>query len=121
MEWRAFLLQLSFNDFFCVVPGAAGVGHEDSLVQAEDGDGKEIADEEVRLDKRKRQRGEEYGNENVEHALLRVLGADFHDLFAISDTGCCCAFEINVSLDEFDSAIGTGGDGLRAGARKQID
>ena len=73
VQRRAFLLQLDFDDLLGVVPGAAGVGHEDGLVEAEDGDGDQVADEEERLDEREGQRGEENGDEDVEHALLRVL------------------------------------------------
>ena len=50
VERRAFLLQFDFDDFLGVVPGAAGVGHEDGLVEAEDGDGEQVADEEEGLD-----------------------------------------------------------------------
>jgi len=39
MERGAFLLQLDFHNFLGVVPGAAGVGHKNCLIQAEDGDG----------------------------------------------------------------------------------
>ena len=85
VQRRAFLLQFDFDDFLGVVPRAAGVGHEDGLIEAEDGDGDQVADEEERLDEGEGQRGEEDGDENVEHALLRVLGADFDDFLAVGD------------------------------------
>src|SRR6266851_9400731 len=46
MEGRAFLLHFHFDDFLRVVPRAAGIGHEDGLVQPEDGDGDQVPDEE---------------------------------------------------------------------------
>ncbi len=85
MQGRAFLLQDDLHHFFGIVPGAARVGHEDGLVQAEDGNGHQVADEEIGFNKSKRQRGEEDRKENVEHSLLRVLGADFHHFLAVFD------------------------------------
>src|SRR5579863_2155179 len=73
-----FLLQLDLDDFLRVVPCAAGVGHEDGLVQAENRDGNQVADEEERFDERERQRGEKYRDEDVQHAHLRVFRADSH-------------------------------------------
>ena len=52
----ALLLQLDLDDLLGVVPGAAGVGHEDGLVETEDRDGDQVADEEERLDEREGQR-----------------------------------------------------------------
>jgi hypothetical protein len=46
----ALLLQLDLDDLLRVVPGAAGVGHEDRLEQAEERDRDQVADEEVRLE-----------------------------------------------------------------------
>src|SRR5512146_3050398 len=57
VERRAFLLQLHLDDLLGVVPRAAGVGHEDGLIQSEQRDRDEIADEEVRLVERERERG----------------------------------------------------------------
>src|SRR5262249_29803505 len=85
VEWRAFLLQLDFDDFLSVVPRAAGVGHKDRLVQTENGDGNEIADEEKWFKESKGQRREEHGDEDVDHAFLRVERADFDDFLAVTD------------------------------------
>ena len=71
--------------------------------------------------KAKDKRGEEDGDEDVEHAFLRVLGADLDDFFAVGDAGGGCAFELDVGLDEFDGAVGAGGDGLGAGAGEPVD
>src|SRR4029078_13353791 len=49
VQRRAFLLQLDFDHLLRLIPRAAGVGHEDGLIQTEQRDRDEIADEEVRL------------------------------------------------------------------------
>ena len=54
-----FCLQLHFDNLLGVVPGGARIGHEDGLVEAEDGDGDQVADEEERLQEGEGQRGEE--------------------------------------------------------------
>ena len=80
-----------------------------------------VADEKVRLDEGEGERGEEDGDENVEHALLRVLSADFDDLFAVVDAGCGSAVQVDVRFDEFDGTVGAGGYRLRAGASEPVD
>ena len=85
MQWRSFLLKFDFDDLLGIVPGCAGVGHEDGLIEAEDGDGDEIADEEERFDEREGQSAEEDGDEDVQHAFLRVFGADFDYFLTVSD------------------------------------
>jgi hypothetical protein len=52
----ALLLELDLDELLGVVPGAAGVGHEDGLVEAEERDGDEVADEEERLEEGEGQR-----------------------------------------------------------------
>src|SRR5260370_32617621 len=121
VQRRPLLFQLDFNDFFGIVPGAAGVGHKNGLIQAEDGDGEKIADEEERFDESKRQRSEKHGNENVQHAFLRVLGANFNDLLAVGDAGGSGTFELDVGFDEFDRAVGSGGYSLRARAGEPVN
>src|SRR5260370_4815818 len=59
VERGSLLFELYFDDFLCVVPGAAGVGHENRLVEAEDRDRDQIPDEEEWLEASKRQRTEE--------------------------------------------------------------
>ena len=83
MQRRPFLFHVDLYDLLRVVPGAAGIGHEDGLVQAEDRNRDQVADKEERLHERERKRGEEDGEKDVEHSLLRVLGADFHHLLAV--------------------------------------
>src|SRR5260370_17766892 len=121
MQRRALLLQFDFHDFLRVVPGAAGVGHEDGLIQTESGDGNEVANEKEGFKERKRQRGEKHRDENVEHALLRVFRADLHDFLAVGDACSFNAFELDVGFDEFYRPISAAGPRLRAGARKPID
>ena len=43
------------------------------------------------------------------------------NLLGIGDRGFVGAFELDVLLDEFDRAVGAGGDGLRAGAGEPVD
>ena len=112
MQRRTFLLQLRFDDFLCIVPGAARVGHEDRLEQAEQRNRDQVADEEVRLEESERQRGKEHGQEDVKHALLRILGADFDHLLRIRDGSLGGAFELDVRLNELHRAVGARGDGL---------
>jgi hypothetical protein len=52
-------LELDLDELLGVVPGAAGVGHEDGLVEAEDRDRDQVADEEERLEEGEGQRREE--------------------------------------------------------------
>src|SRR6266576_3331168 len=65
VERRAFLLQLGLDDLLGVVPSAARVGHEDGLVETEQRDRDQVADEEVRLEERERERCEKDGQEDV--------------------------------------------------------
>src|SRR5207248_5819838 len=90
-------------------------------VQPEERDRYQIADEEVGLDEREGQRREEYREEDVEHALLCVLGADLDDLLRVRDGRLGRALEMNVRLDELDGAVGTGRDGLRRRAREPVN
>src|SRR5882762_542589 len=121
VERRALLLHFNFNDFLGVVPGSAGVGHEDGLIEAEDGDGEKIADEEEGFDEGESKRGEEHGNEDVEHALLRVFGANLDDLFAIGDAGGSSSVQLDIGFNEFDRAVSAGSYGLRARAGEPVN
>src|SRR5437899_2041684 len=105
MQRRALLLHLHFDDFLGVVPGAAGVSHENGLIKAEDRDGEKVADEKEWLDESESQRSKKNGDENVQHALLRVLGANLDDLLAVRHAGCRGTFQFDVGLDEFHSAV----------------
>ena len=121
VQGRALLLELHLDDLLGVVPGAAGVGHEHRLVETEQRDRDQVADEEVRLQEREGQRGEEHGQEDVEHALLRVLRADLHDLLAVGHRGLGRALQPDVGLDELHRTVGAGRDGLDGGAREPVD
>src|SRR6185312_1214403 len=121
MQGRALLLELDFHDFLGVVPCAAGVSHEDGLIEAEDCDGDQIADEEERLHKSKSQRSEEHSQEDVEHTFLRVLGADFDHFLAVFDGGFLYALKLDVGLDEFHCAICARGDSLRGSAGEPVN
>src|SRR5713101_8113784 len=118
---RAFLFEFHFHNFLGVVPGGTGVGHEVSLVQAERGDGDQVANEEERLDEREGQCGKKHRDEDVEYALLRILGADLDDFFAVGDARLFRAFEVDVGFNEFDGAVCAGGHRLRGGAGEPIN
>src|SRR6266699_3584420 len=91
------------------------------LVQAKDGDGEKITDKEEGFDAGESQRGEKHGDEDVQHALLRVLGADLDDFFAVGDAGGSGAFELDVGFDEFHRAVRARGHGLRARASEPVN
>ncbi len=69
--------------FLALSHAAPAFGHEDGLIEAEDGNRNQVADEEERLEEGKGQGGEEHRDEDVQHALLRVLRADVDDLLAV--------------------------------------
>ncbi len=115
------MLQLDLNHFLGIVPGATGVGHEDGLVETEDGDRHQVADKVIRLHESKSQRGEEHGQKDIEHAFLRVLGADLHYLLAVFNGGFRHAIQLDVFLDELHRAISTRGHGLNGSAGKPVD
>ncbi len=122
VQLGALLLHVGFHDLLGVVPGAAGVGHEDGLIQTEHGDGDQVADEEERLEEGEGQRTEEHGQEDVDHALLRVLRADADHLLAVFDVGAALfGIELDVFLDELDRPIGAGGHGLRGRTGEPVD
>ena len=121
VQLGAFLLQLDLHDFLGVVPGPAGVGHEDGLIQAKDGDRDQVADEEERFHEGERQRDKENAEKDVEHPGLRVLGADFNNLFAVGHRRFLHAFQLDVALDEFHRAISAGSHRLHGSAGEPID
>ena len=71
--------------------------------------------------KAKAKRAEEYRQENIEHALLRILRADRHDFFAVFNRRLLDAFELDVCLDELDCAIGAGCHRLRGSTREPVN
>ncbi len=84
---RTLLLQLDLDDLLGVVPRPARIGHEHRLVEPEQRDRDQVADEEVGLQEGEGQGGEEDGQEDVEHPLLRVLRADLHHSLAVAHRG----------------------------------
>src|SRR5437764_15035999 len=113
MQVSAFLLQLCFYNLLCVVPSAPGIRHENSLIQTEQGNRYQVANKEVRLEKRKRQRDKEDGQENIQHASLCVAGTDMHHSPAVANGRSCGVFKMDVGFDELDSTISSGNHGLR--------
>src|SRR5439155_26906604 len=76
VQIRALRFKLRLHDLLRVVPCAAGVGHEDRLVEAEQGDGNQITDKEVRIKESKTERCEKHREEDIEHSPLGILRAD---------------------------------------------
>src|ERR1700728_3584767 len=111
VQWSSLLLHFNFDDLLSIVPGSAGVGHENCLVKAEDSDGNEVADEEERFDEGKSQRTEEDGDKDIQHAFLRILGADLYNFLAVGDRGFHHTIEFDVGFDELDGAVSPGGHG----------
>src|SRR5438105_280438 len=85
VQRSAFLLQFDFNNFFGVVPGATSVGHKDGLIEPKDRDRDQVPNKIKRLNECKCQGGEKDGQENIKHALLRVLSADFNYLLTVGN------------------------------------
>ena len=104
--------EIHFDDLLSVVPGGAGVGHEDCLVETENRNRDQVPDEEERFHEGKGQRAEENCEEDVEHAFLGVLGADLNYFLAVGNRGFGRAFELDVGFDELDGPISAGGHGL---------
>ncbi len=117
---RVLLFQVDLDDLLRIVPCAAGVGHEDRLEETEEGDADQVADEEVGVEERQGQGHEEDDDEDVDHALLRILGADLHDFLAVLD-GSRLAVELDVLLDVDDRPVGAGDDGLGGRAGEPVD
>jgi glyoxylase-like metal-dependent hydrolase (beta-lactamase superfamily II) len=65
------------------------------------------------------ERREEHRQEDVEHALLRVLRADLDDLLAVLDRRLRRALELHVALDELDRPIRPRAHSLRRGSGSQ--
>src|SRR5205807_7655607 len=91
------------------------------LVQSEYGNRDQIADKEKRLDKGKSQRSKEDCQKDIEHSFLRVLGADFHDLFAVRDRSLLDAFQFDVGFNEFNRTIRARCDRLCRSASEPVD
>src|SRR5580658_5561621 len=121
MQRCPLLFQVDLYDFLRIVPGAAGIGHEDGLVESEDRNRDEIANKEERLIEGERKGSEENGEKDVEHSLLRVLRADFYHLLTVGDRCLFRTLQFNVRLDELDRAICAGGDRLRRRAGEPVD
>src|SRR5436190_9728368 len=66
MERRVLHLELGLDNLLRVVPGAAGVRHEHGLVETEERNRNQVADEEEWLDEGERERREEDGQEDIE-------------------------------------------------------
>src|SRR5207247_1753805 len=81
---------------------------------------RELADG-MEFDVSESQCGEKYRDENVQHAFLRVLGANLDDFLAVRDAGGSGSFELDIGFDEFNRAVSAGGYRLRASASEPVN
>src|SRR5258708_38879914 len=93
VQRSALLLHLHFNNFLGIVPGCAGVGHKDCLIKSKNRERDQVANEEEWVDEGECQRAEEHRDEDVQHPLLRVFGADGYHFLAFGTRGFLYAFE----------------------------
>src|SRR6266536_2847558 len=73
MQWCSLLFEIDFNNLFRVVPCAAGVGHEDRLIEAERCNRNQIANEIERFNESEGQCCEEHSQKDVQHSFLRIV------------------------------------------------
>ena len=109
-----------FNNLLCVVPRSAGIGHKDGLEETKERDGDQVANEEVGIKERQRQGHAEHHDEDVEHSLLRVHGANAHHFLAVLNA-CRGLLKVNVLLDEHNGSVRARHNGLRACACEPVD
>ena len=121
MQRRPFLPQVDLDHFLGVVPGPAGIGHEDGLIKAEQRDGHQAADQQVGIKARKGKDAAEDGQKEVDHAFLREAGADLDDFPAVLDRGPVAALKLDVVLDELDGVIRPGADRVQRGAGEPVN
>ena len=103
---------VDLDNFLGVVPGPSGIGHEDRLKEAKEGDADEIPDEKYRAEKGECEGETEDRQKDVPHALLRIDRADPHHLLAVLDAGGGLR-QIDVLLDEHHGTVGPGNHRLR--------
>ena len=121
MQVRSLGVHFGLHDLLRIVPRATGVGHENGLVKTDDGQRNQVTDEEEGFDEGAGQGAEKHRHEDVEHAFLRVDGADLDDLLAVLLRRLDHLIEPDVRADELDRTVGTGRHGLCAGAREPED
>src|SRR6185503_7062272 len=115
------LLQINFDHFLGVVPSSSSVCHKDGLIKSENRNRNQIANEKERLEESKSQGRKEHAQENIEHAFLRVLSADFDYLLTVRHRSFFDAFQFDVGFDEFNRSVSAGGNRLNRRAREPID
>ena len=122
VQGRALHVQVDLDDLLRVVPRAPGVGHVDRLIQAEDRDRHQVADEQEGLDEGQGQRDEEDRQEDGEHPLLGVLGADLDHPAGVLHRGPLRpGVQVDGLLDEGHRPVGARGDRLDGGPGEPED
>src|SRR5216684_3599033 len=107
MQLGALLLQLHLHDLLGVIPGPAGVGHEDRLKQPKEGNRDEVANKKIRLQAGEGEGTKENAEEDVDHPTLGIDGADLHHALAILDGRPLGSVEFDVRFDELYCTIGS--------------
>ena len=133
MQGGAFGFHVHLNHLLAVVPRTACVGQIHGLEQTEHGDTDQIADKQAhgvlssdtlgRREAGESQCKAEDGDKDVDHAALCVVGANLHHLLALLGVGLLggVGVKLDVALDIFHGAVGTGGDSLHRGASEPVD
>ena len=121
MQRRSLLFEIHFNDFFCIVPSATRVSHEDRLVETENRNRDQVPDKVEGFNEREGKSGKENCEKDVEHAFLCILRANLHDLLTVSNRSLCDPFQLYIRLDELDRPICSRGYRLRRCACEPVD
>ena len=120
MQRSVFHLQINFNNLLAVIPATAGIGHEDRLVQTEEGDTNQITDKEVGVEERQRQTHKEDDNEDIDHSLLSILGTNLDDFFTVFNRSFFF-IQLDVLFNKHNGLIGACGYGLNGSAGKPVN
>ena len=120
MKRRALCVQINLHDLLRVIPGTAGIGHEDGSVQTNNRDGDEVPNEEEGFDKGKGQCREKDTEEHVHHPVVRIR-CRLDDPAGILDRRLRYSVQLDASLYELDSAVCPSRHRLDRGAGEPID
>lgn len=110
-------LEVNFNNLLAVIPATAGIGPEHRLEQTEEGDTEQITNEEVGVKEGERQTHEEDHDENIDHTLLCILGADLDDFLGVFNRSFLLV-QFDVLLDVHNGLIRAGDNCLYGSAGK---
>jgi len=121
VQRASLLLQLHLHDLLRVVPASAGIRHVDRHVEPEHRDRDQVADKEDRVEAGECKRQREDDRKDVDHPVLGILRADFHNGIAVLGGCPVRVAELDVALDVIDRAVGAGGHRLAGCAGEPVD